>query len=141
MKNYKKIYDRFFWILKNKFSIEHCDDFLLICYKNIKCKIDDNKVNYTRSVAIKGFGNINISKSFYYGMDNVIFSYKDEYFGISFSYDKTKIFNFVNMFLMIKDKYISISEDGMLEKPFVNLPENIFNWSEEDLFYFNLKYC
>lgn len=142
MKKIKKIHDKFLWILKNKFIIVHDNESIIIQYKNADIKINFNSKNYNRFIAIKGFGEVNILKNFYYGMDKIIFSYNDEYFNISFSYNyEVKIFNFNNMFLKVNNKYISISENGILEKSIDNLPINIFDWSEEEYFYFKLKYC
>lgn len=108
--------------------------------KDIEVKYKENKIilekgNRTKFISVKKLGKIRLENLFYISKREIRIDFENDMFSF-YNYDLDEnIFSY-----MINIKY-SIDIDGYLSKEFKGLPANINDWSEEDYFYFKMKYC
>lgn len=108
--------------------------------KDIEVKYKENKIilekgNRTKFISVKKLGKIRLENLFYISKREIRIDFENDMFSF-YNYDLNEsIFSY-----MINIKY-SIDIDGNLLKEFKGLPININDWTEENYFYFKMKYC
>lgn len=108
--------------------------------KDIEVKYKENKIilekgNRTKFISVKKLGKIRLENLFYILKHEIRIDFTND----MFSFYNFDLVDHINSFITnIKS---SIDIDGNLSKEFKGLPANINDWSEEDYFYFKMKYC
>lgn len=132
---YKEIFDAFNNFI-NTIEINDEGNNIIVKYKK-----EERIVRYMNSsnISVKKLGTIHLRHlPLVIAKSNIVITndYNNLFLFEAYSYNKE-----VKSYLIIQNcLYIKIN-DGILSKKLDDLPENINEWTDEDLFYFKLKYC
>lgn len=133
MKTYSYYLNRFKKFLSEVSYTVLENNYIEVTYKENKIILE--KGNRTKFISVKKLGKIRLENLFYISKREIRIDFENDMFSF-YNYDLNEsIFSY-----MINIKY-SIDIDGNLLKEFKGLPININDWTEENYFYFKMKYC
>lgn len=135
MKTYSYYLNRFKKFLSEVSYTVLENNYIEVTYKGTKITLE--KSNRTKFISVKKLGNVKLENLFYISNnDDISIEFKNnEFLFFCCNLDERKITSYITN---IKS---SIDIDGNLSKEFKGLPININDWTEEDYFYFKMKYC